>query len=647
LTAFDRDYAEPTSTQDIKFIWVHPMPDSSPLSPEPQAELISRIDADLAGWHVDRLNQDPLTGAKEAVEILARAEAIGYRNGRAHAHLVIGGAYAFMSDHQTAEYHLGAAEALFVEGGDELGRAHTILRRNIILHHREQYDDAISWLITALEIVRRLGDERLESWILSDQGVNYRIAGRIEEAIECFRTAIAISDKRDDDYSLATFRLNLAQLLIDQHDYEIAATWLRESLATAYRYEDVSLAHYCEHGLAICEARLENYETALTLLTSSAGHAVAFSYPLGLGEVSFEEGLIRMTLDDRDGAITAFRRAAEAYERIGDMTMPVRAILARWWVESLSGAYCRETHVGLLALEPDLESASDPNAYSAYDALSASFEQAGDTSAALIYARKSMIRKERYWKETARAQSHLAAKKHQLETAERAAERERKQSEELSAVLRQVVVLNRQNEVLVEHLKLQSAILEQQATEDPLTKSWNRRYFDEQLERELTRSAQFGRIVSVGLADIDNFKSINDRYSHQIGDTVLKTVASLFRCGIRETDIVARYGGEEFAFIFPEAERETAETVAERIRRKVEHYPWYEIAPGLAVTLSFGVISGEGETAQRLISAADELLYLAKRNGKNQVRSRAIGEPLEPAETLFTPKAGSRKAVSR
>jgi diguanylate cyclase (GGDEF)-like protein len=291
----------------------------------------------------------------------------------------------------------------------------------------------------------------------------------------------------------------------------------------------------------------------------------------------------------------------------------------------LTGSHRPETLQALLELERNLDAISEINAYSVLDALSQIYEQQGDTAAALGYARRSMRRKESYWRETARAQSHLAAKKHQLEIAERAAERERKQSEETSLLLRETVSLNQKNELLVEQLKLQSAILEQQATEDPLTKIWNRRYFDEQLARELARSGQFERPLSIGLADIDNFKQINDCFSHQIGDVVLQTVATLLRLGVRETDVVARYGGEEFALLFPEADRNAAVLLAERLRMNVERFPWSAIALNLAVTLSIGTYTGDGsEDAARLLAAADAQLYLAKHGGRNQVRSAAV-----------------------
>jgi diguanylate cyclase (GGDEF)-like protein len=300
-------------------------------------------------------------------------------------------------------------------------------------------------------------------------------------------------------------------------------------------------------------------------------------------------------------------------------------VLSNWWVESLTGASRPETLQALLELERNIDAISEINAHSVLDALSQIYEQQGDTTAALRYARRSLHRKENYWKETARAQSHLAAKKHQLDVAERAAARERKQSEETSMLLQEMVSLNSENELLVERLKVQSAILEQQATEDPLTKIWNRRYFDEQLARELARSGRFERPISIGLADIDNFKQINDRFSHQIGDAVLQTVATLLRFGVRETDVIARYGGEEFALLFPEADRNAAVLLAERLRMKVERFPWSAIAPELTVTLSIGMYTGDGsESASRLLTAADAQLYVAKHGGKNQVRSAAV-----------------------
>jgi diguanylate cyclase len=113
---------------------------------------------------------------------------------------------------------------------------------------------------------------------------------------------------------------------------------------------------------------------------------------------------------------------------------------------------------------------------------------------------------------------------------------------------------------------------------------------------------------------VDHFKRVNDQHSHQIGDEVLRALATLLRAGCRTGDIAARYGGEEFAVLFHDMPDAEALEAAERIRRAVEDFPWNTVASGVQVTVSIGVASGPG-----LLALADQRLYQAKNAGRNRV----------------------------
>jgi diguanylate cyclase (GGDEF)-like protein len=168
-------------------------------------------------------------------------------------------------------------------------------------------------------------------------------------------------------------------------------------------------------------------------------------------------------------------------------------------------------------------------------------------------------------------------------------------------------------------------IVEQQAIVDGLTGLANRRHADEMLARELARSARFGGRVGLILADIDDFKAVNDEYGHPIGDAVLREVAGALLGTVREIDIAARWGGEEFAVVLPGTDVNGAAHAAERIREALARRDMF--APDgarLRVTVSFGATSsGPGATSDELVAAADEALYRAKRAGKDRVETGA------------------------
>jgi diguanylate cyclase (GGDEF)-like protein/PAS domain S-box-containing protein len=151
---------------------------------------------------------------------------------------------------------------------------------------------------------------------------------------------------------------------------------------------------------------------------------------------------------------------------------------------------------------------------------------------------------------------------------------------------------------------------------DFLTNTYNRRYFLNQLENEMERTKRQGIVFSLIMFDLDHFKSVNDRFGHQTGDIVLKSVADAVKRNIRKIDCLARWGGEEFTLLMPGTDLEKAKVLAERLCKKVSETTIPEIG---RVTASFGVTQfSENDTVDTIIQRADELTYLAKARGRNQ-----------------------------
>ena len=165
---------------------------------------------------------------------------------------------------------------------------------------------------------------------------------------------------------------------------------------------------------------------------------------------------------------------------------------------------------------------------------------------------------------------------------------------------------------------IEVARLARLSTADPLTGLLNRRGVGALLEQ--VDQADEVRRLSVIMADIDHFKTINDTHGHSVGDGVLRAVAGTLAQAVRASDAVARYGGEEFLLVLPGASGEQARRIAERARASVAREPVRAGEQPVPVTISFGVAEWiPGESSEELIARADRALYQAKGSGRNRV----------------------------
>lgn len=159
--------------------------------------------------------------------------------------------------------------------------------------------------------------------------------------------------------------------------------------------------------------------------------------------------------------------------------------------------------------------------------------------------------------------------------------------------------------------------LEQLVNSDSLTGLLNRRAFDERLDLEIQRAQRYNRPLSLLFIDIDHFKQVNDRHGHVVGDEVLRVMASVLKKGLRATDAACRYGGEEFAVILVETDKIEALSIAERIRIAAQNTRLEQLDRSATISIGVSFLSSE-DLAVDLIQRADDSMYVAKKNGRNQ-----------------------------
>jgi two-component system cell cycle response regulator len=174
------------------------------------------------------------------------------------------------------------------------------------------------------------------------------------------------------------------------------------------------------------------------------------------------------------------------------------------------------------------------------------------------------------------------------------------------------------------------------ALRDPLTRLYNKRYFEDRLDSELRFARRHGTTLGLLLADVDHFKRVNDERGHLAGDVVLRAISAAMAQAVRNEDVVARYGGEELVILSRAIGDEAAANLAERLRKKIENLAVDVVDSDgethpVRVTISIGVAvfpSADAATADQLVAAADRALYQAKDAGRNRVVvAQAAPEP--------------------
>jgi two-component system cell cycle response regulator len=171
-------------------------------------------------------------------------------------------------------------------------------------------------------------------------------------------------------------------------------------------------------------------------------------------------------------------------------------------------------------------------------------------------------------------------------------------------------------------IALENANLYWLATIDRMTRLYSHHFLEKALDDEIKRAQRYKSVFSLMMLDIDHFKEFNDTYGHLQGDIIIKEIARILKNSVRNIDLSARYGGEEFAVILPEVSARGAQSVAERVRKKIESHPFPGDPDILHVTISIGVAEFSSRSVRspsQIIAQADQALFQSKESGRNRV----------------------------
>jgi diguanylate cyclase (GGDEF)-like protein len=191
-------------------------------------------------------------------------------------------------------------------------------------------------------------------------------------------------------------------------------------------------------------------------------------------------------------------------------------------------------------------------------------------------------------------------------------------AEELGRKHQEIIALNAD---LEERVQRRTRQLRELASREPLTGLYNRRHFNEVLAARFAEAVRYGSDLSCVMMDLDDFKSVNDRFGHHIGDELLVLASLTVSSQLRAADLAARYGGDEFIVLLPQTEADRAQVLAERITDKFAQ-DLAEKLPHIRTSLSIGIVSladSAAESPDDLLRAADEAMYRAKARGKSRI----------------------------
>ncbi len=462
--------------------------------------------------------------------------------------------------------------------------ARALALQGFISVRRGDLRGGITLVVAAADHADRSGDLQAQAEVAALRAVLSFFTGAYVEAVSEARAALRLADRHGDRDLRLFVRREICPVLGN-----LGAADLRDVLELTLTLSEgdpreQALSHNDIATMLTEQGEIEPARRALQQAFAHLEEVPEAHYAMAVLHITSAE--LRLGADDPRGALIDSRRALEL---LADDSHPNPYLL---------GAAIQTEVTGLLALG-NLDQA----------------QQLGETTLARLGDRVPQTRG-RILATLAQALHRAGRFEEAYDTLVRAAQLEREAFRELADAHAELE--RRSNE-----MEGRQAQLRDEAERDWLTGLHNRRFLARQLD-ELNRRVRTGP-VSIAILDIDNFKAINDRFGHAVGDKVLVEVAGLLESQQGPNDILVRSGGEEFITVLPETDEHAAVARSEQVRARILGHDWSHFVSGLAVSVSIGVgFTTDSARLRSILEEADDHLYAAKRGGRNRVIARGL-----------------------
>ena len=474
-------------------------------------------------------------------------------------------------DYAAALVYRQADHELAFSVGNSTHRAHALLRLGGSYFRLGDYPTALNLFLQARSLFD-LTDNAGRGSVWNHIGNVHYAEDHWEAALEAHQTGLAQFEHNADPYWQAGLLSNIAGVYLKENKVGEARTCLEQSLA----------------------------------LREAVGDRHGQGYSLNsLSEIFRREGNISL-------ARTYGLRALSLFEQIGDQAGQAQVRLNLATVEGNEQQWDTAERYLTESLAYTEAQGLREISYQIHSEWSRLCEEKGDVARALYHFKQFHTIKDALLNETTVTRLRNLEVVHRVAQAQSEADLLRRHNALLAAA-------NARQAELLTQLQHQATALETLSRTDALTGLLNRRSLQEQFTLAHGNARKQHAPLSVALLDLDHFKRINDRFSHQTGDAVLRTVARLLTENCRPTDLVARYGGEEFVLVMPGMTLGEASPFCDHIRRLIASYPWRDLHPDLHVTISLGLCGDASlATPEQMLSWADARLYEAKAAGRNR-----------------------------